>query len=175
MAKQKSIDMERFVSIRARIVDLYQYGGQAIRDKKTVTASAIVFAEQKWMVDEIERVAGGPLDESDKARYAKIRAFVARMMDELGGAIKGGEFVKVSAAIFGASRFLIKCLERIAFVLDEEAAAAIAAVRMPDAKTSRIEIDIDDAVADTPEETEKAINDLGGVVAEPPPDDDDDI
>lgn len=165
MAKQKTVDLERFSSIRARIVDLYQYSGQSIRDKKTVTTAAIVFAEQKWLVDEIERVAKGPVDPEDATRYAKVKAFVLRTYSECEGAIKSGEFIKVSAGIFGASRFLIKCLERIVFAIDEEAAAAlVTAAKMPDAKKDRIEIPLDEDISDTPDETERAIEDVGGVI-----------
>lgn len=167
MAKQKKkpLDLERFGSIRARIVDLYQYSGQAIRDKKTLSTSAIVFAEQKWLVDEIERVAEGPIDEADIPRFSKVKAWVVRTYNEHEGAIRSGEFIKVSAAIFGMSRFLVKCLERIAYVIDEEAAEALAAAApMPSAKTNRVEVTIDEALIDTPEETEAAIANVGGIV-----------
>lgn len=165
MAKQKTVDLERFESIRARIVDLYQYSGQAIRDKKTITVSAIVFAEQDWMIQEIERVAKGPADETDEPRFAKTKAWVKRQVSELEGAIKGGEFVKVSAAIFGMSRFLVRCLERIVFVIDEEAASRLtSAARMPDAKTNRIEVPLDDELIDSTEETEEALVAVGGII-----------
>lgn len=167
MAKQKMVDLDRFAPIRARIVDVYQYSGQRIRDKKTVSTTPLVFVEQNWMVDEIERVAKGPIDDADKERYAKVKQFVKRQVADLEGAIAGGEFVKVSAGIFGMSRFLIKCLERIVFAIDEEAAAEITkTAKMPSAKTSRIEVTLDDDLLDTPEETEKALEDVGGIRTE---------
>lgn len=161
MSRTKFVfDADKFASIRNRVADLYICEGDAIREKRTVHTTAFVFAEMGWLVDEIERIAGGPLDDKDKPRYAKIKRFVARVQVDYGMAIKAGEIIKVSADYVGSMRFLTRVLEEIVRMEDEDAIGPTEKLP-PEEKGGRIQLDLEDGIEDSPEETEAALAAVG--------------
>lgn len=164
--KKFTFDAGKFAAIRNRIADLYLSDGDLIRAKKTVRTTAFVFREMRWMVDEIERLAGGPISDEHKPRYEKVKRFTARVCEDQAAAIAGGAFVKTSAEVFGAMRFLSKCLEEIVRMEDEELLGPTEV--MPPENTDRIQIDLEEGIEDTDEETVAQLRAVGSISEDDP-------
>lgn len=150
------VDVDRFKMIRARVADNYRVLGERIRAKETVHIGPVIFKEQLWLVNEIERIAGkslsGVMEDAELERYKRVRAYVIRVNKDYADAIGSGEVIKVSAEIFGASRFLVTILERL---VDPEDLGKVEI--MPDETKSRISLDIAAGIGDSDEEAEAAV------------------
>lgn len=143
--KRPEPDVARFKATKDRVNDFFEHNADHVRGKHTLMTSASVFAEMRWLCEELERF-GGPAD--DPARYEKIKAFVAQVHDDHGGAIAAGQFVKCRADIFGAYRFLVRAVEAAyARHLDVEDRFALGS-RMPEAHSERIELDLTAGLGD---------------------------
>ena len=158
--RQFKFDAEKFIKIRNRIADVYQNDGDLIRRKKSIHTNAIIFGEMIWMEDEIERIGGGVLEDADKPRYAKIRRFLAGVRQDYTAAIKGGQMLRIAASVFGAMRFLSKCLEQIVRQEDDEVLSDTPKLP-PEERAGRIEINLEEGIEDTDEETVAALKEVG--------------
>ena len=148
VAKVGASSIERFRINKGRVTDYYEHNADTIRAKKTVMATAKIFAEMTWLVNEIKRLGGEKLvDEPD--RFAKIAAFVARVARDQAGAIATGQFVKVRADVFGAWRYLVRALESVfKLVLETEDALLLGGDKMPDEHSDRITLDLEEGLGD---------------------------
>lgn len=162
MARKKfTFDSDRFESIRSRVADLYINEGEAIRAKATVWSHPVIFTEMKWLIDEINRIGGGVLDDKAKFRFDKITRTVMSTFELYGDKVKFGEIMKVSATIFSAMRFLVQQLEVIVAMEDAE---AISPLRLPPPDTARIELNLEEGIGDTGQEEEEAFAAIGAAV-----------
>ena len=142
-------DLPRFRANKSRVSDLYEHSGNEIRERKTVMATATIFTEMDWLVKEIGRFNAPPADDAEAKRVVKIAKFVDRVNAEHANAIKTGDFLKISAEIFGSWRFLIRVLERALLrVVDDAVAASLIGDVMPDEHVGRIQLDLSEGVAD---------------------------
>ena len=143
--KRPEPDVARFKANKQRVHDFFEHNADHVRHKHTLMTDSGVFAEMRWLVDECERFGGPP---EDAERFEKIKKFVGQVHDDHGGAIAGGQFVKVRADVFGAWRFLVRSVEAAyARHLDAEDRFALG-TRLPEAHADRIQLDLTDGLGD---------------------------
>lgn len=142
-----------FQALKAWINELYEYSGDAIREKKTVTAHTSTLTKMKWLIDEARRLTA-PMGGIDKD-MEKVARFVDAQVVEQANAIKGGQFVRVNAAIFKTTRWLVRELEKIIVAtLDEDEAMLLRAEKIVPEGGARVELDVTDILGDDDEEEE---------------------
>lgn len=116
---------------KAWINELYEYSGDAIRAKKTVTAHTSVLTRTQWLLTESRRLTA-PMGGID-TDMAKIAKFFDNAVIDHEKAIKGGQFLRVNAAIFSKIRWVVRELEKIILTsLDEDEAMLLRAERVGD-------------------------------------------
>lgn len=121
VAKKTGPDVERFLNYKSRINDLYENCGDAIRQKKTVRATAGVFADLTWMIGEIDRLAAeNDVEGPEPVRYNRIKSKLMQICKERQRAIKGGQFIDMSAEVFARYRYLVLELEKIILPLVDD-------------------------------------------------------
>ena len=151
MATKVVPNVERFKANKGRVTDFYEHNAGTIREKATVMATATIFAEMKWLAEEVRRLNGTAAVE-DLPRFEKVERFVARVCEEQAGAVATGQFVKVRADIFGAWRFLVRTLETVLrYVLDTEDQFALGG-RVADENSDRIVLDLEEGLGDGDED-----------------------
>ena len=143
--KRPEPDVARFKLNKHRVHDFFDHNADHVRHKHTLMADAGVFAEMRWLADECERFGGPP---EDAERFEKIKRFVAQVHDDHGGAIAGGQFVKVRADVFAAWRFLVRAVEAAyARHLDAEDRFALGTRLAPEHR-DRIQLDLTGGLGD---------------------------
>jgi len=148
-AKAAVPNLERFRSIKSRVNDLYESCGDAIRAKKTVWSTSHIFEEMEFLVGEVKRLAGGAKALDDPERFTRVAKFVRRVCEDQAKAIKSGQIIKISAEIFSAMRYLVRVVETVLVALvDDDVAASLTNERMVDEHTDRVQLDLEDGIAD---------------------------
>lgn len=158
--KQAEPDVERFLNVKARVNDLYDHCGDAIRRKETKRCAATIFLDMQWLVDEINRLPAVARDEATVRRLKSIADKVATICKERRRSIEGGLFVDVSMEVFARYRFLVGELEKqIVPLVDDETLERITGEKLADENENRVSIsltdpdDPDDDADDDPDAT----------------------
>lgn len=143
--KQVEPNVPRFLEVKARVNDLYNYCGDAIRRKETKRCSTQVFVDMQWIIAEIGRLPETPMDEATARRLKAIGDKVAVICKERRKSIDGGEFVDVSMEVFARYRFLVNELEkRILPLVDDETVELITGEKLADENENRVSISLTD-------------------------------
>ncbi len=129
-----------FQAHKAWINELYEYSGDSIRQKKTVTAHTSVLTRTKWLIDEARRLTA-PLGGIDKD-MEKVAKFFDTAVVEQEKSIKGGQFIRLNAGLFKTIRWVVRELETIILAtLDEDEAMLLRASRTATENVGRATLD----------------------------------
>lgn len=151
MAKPLVPKVAEFQALKAWINELYEYSGDSIRQKKTVTAHTSVLVKTKWLTDEYHRLMA-----TSNPEVEKIAKFFDNAIIDHEKSIKGGQFMRLNAGLFKSIRWMVRELEKVILAtLDDDDAALMRANRVQTENVGRASLDASELLGVDDEEDEE--------------------